>query len=230
MKDISSRDLKDENYKLKIRNLVQSSNIVNIIASKLNSSTIKTQNRTIKYADLIYMNSGVNPRPKLKYNILDESSATNENSEDEDDDEESNLNTETEYAYVIVPIKVKKIKSPEQISNKENSSKKKLKNNNINEYKESLRYKKVCYVTNWSQYRASYGRFLPENVDPFLCTHVVYAFAYIDKVTLTITTVEENDEEMYKRINNLKSINPKLKTLLAIGGWKLVKFSLNLMI
>ena len=35
----------------------------------------------------------------------------------------------------------------------------------------------MCYYTNWSQYRPGNGRFVPENVDPFLCTHVVYAFA-----------------------------------------------------
>ena len=96
----------------------------------------------------------------------------------------------------------------------------KLKNSNLNEYKDTLRYKKVCYFTNWSQYRSAAARFLPENVDPFLCTHLVFAFAYIDETTLTLTTVEKNDEEMYKRINNLKKINPKLKTLLGVGGWK----------
>ena len=35
----------------------------------------------------------------------------------------------------------------------------------------------MCYYTNWSQYRPGDGRFVPENVDPFLCTHVIYAFA-----------------------------------------------------
>ena len=38
--------------------------------------------------------------------------------------------------------------------------------------KDIFRYKKVCYITNWSQYRAKPAKFLPENVDPFLCTHV----------------------------------------------------------
>ena len=37
--------------------------------------------------------------------------------------------------------------------------------------------RRVCYYTNWSQYSPGYGRFVPENVSPFLCTHVVYAFA-----------------------------------------------------
>lgn len=75
-------------------------------------------------------------------------------------------------------------------------------------------------MTNWSQYRPEPASFVPENIDPFLCTHIVYAFAYIDNVDLTIKTIEKNDEEMYKKINNLKLKNPKLKTMLGIGGWK----------
>ena len=42
------------------------------------------------------------------------------------------------------------------------------------------RFKRVCYYTNWSQYRKKGGRFLPTNIDPFLCTHVVFAFAKLD--------------------------------------------------
>lgn len=83
-----------------------------------------------------------------------------------------------------------------------------------------FKYKKICYVTNWSQYRPKPAQFTPENVDPFLCTHLIYAFAYIDNHTLTMRTIEENDEEMYKRVNDLKYKNPKLKTMLGVGGWK----------
>lgn len=38
-------------------------------------------------------------------------------------------------------------------------------------------YKRVCYYTNWSQYRTGLGKFTPQNVHPFVCTHIVYAFA-----------------------------------------------------
>lgn len=72
----------------------------------------------------------------------------------------------------------------------------------------------------FSQYRKGSAKFLPENIDPFLCTHIIYAFAYIDEIELKIKTIEANDLEMYKRVNRLKMINPKLKTMLAIGGWK----------
>ena len=43
-----------------------------------------------------------------------------------------------------------------------------------------------CYYTNWSQYRAN-AIFFPEDLDPSLCTHLIYAFAKI------IETDESNE-------------------------------------
>jgi chitinase len=51
----------------------------------------------------------------------------------------------------------------------------------------------VCYLTNWSQYRPSGGTFFPENVDPNLCTHIVYAFAKV--VGDNIEPYEWNDAD-----------------------------------
>ncbi|XP_067387545.1 acidic mammalian chitinase-like [Emydura macquarii macquarii] len=77
-------------------------------------------------------------------------------------------------------------------------------------------YKLVCYFTNWSQYRPEPAKYTPGNVDPFLCTHLIYAFAGMD--SHKITTVEWNDETLYQQLNALKEKNPKLVTLLAVGG------------
>jgi len=84
-------------------------------------------------------------------------------------------------------------------------------------------YKLVCYYTNWSQYRPKKGKFLPEYIDPFLCTHVIFAFGWIKDGRLS--SFEANDVSgdgklgLYQRVVGLKAKNPKLKVMLAIGGW-----------
>lgn len=91
----------------------------------------------------------------------------------------------------------------------------------------------VCYYTNWSQYRTKIGKFLPEDIQPDLCTHVIFAFGWLKKNKLT--SFESNDETkdgkigLYERVVNLKKANPSLKVLLAIGKSSLARsFSLSL--
>ncbi|XP_054464903.1 acidic mammalian chitinase-like [Anoplopoma fimbria] len=76
----------------------------------------------------------------------------------------------------------------------------------------------VCYFTNWSQYRPGNGKFMPQNIDPNLCTHLIYAFSGINEAN-ELVTIKSNDDELYKSFNGLKQRNPNLKTLLAVGGW-----------
>lgn len=82
----------------------------------------------------------------------------------------------------------------------------------------------VCYYTNWSQYRTKIGKFLPEDIQPDLCTHVIFAFGWLKKNKLT--SFESNDETkdgkigLYERVVNLKRANPTLKILLAIGEFE----------
>uniref|UniRef100_A0A670ZBJ1 GH18 domain-containing protein n=1 Tax=Pseudonaja textilis TaxID=8673 RepID=A0A670ZBJ1_PSETE len=80
----------------------------------------------------------------------------------------------------------------------------------------SSTYKLVCYVTNWAQYRKEPAMFTPDNIDPFLCTHLIFAFADMDNNQ--ITTREWNDETLYRKLNALKERNNNLLTLLAVGG------------
>ncbi|KAG7472631.1 hypothetical protein MATL_G00110840 [Megalops atlanticus] len=87
----------------------------------------------------------------------------------------------------------------------------------------------VCYFTNWSQYRPGTGKYTPDSVDPALCTHLIYAFSIINYAN-ELVTYEWNDEVLYKSFNNLKTKNPHLKTLLAVGGWNFGTSQFSIMV
>lgn len=38
----------------------------------------------------------------------------------------------------------------------------------------------VCYLGSWSTYRPGRGAFQIENIDPSLCTHIIYSFSGLD--------------------------------------------------
>ncbi|XP_055296592.1 probable chitinase 10, partial [Sitodiplosis mosellana] len=80
-----------------------------------------------------------------------------------------------------------------------------------------LFYKTVCYFTNWSFYREGNGKFVPEDIDSNLCTHVVYSFAVLDSDSLTIKVQEPQiDNQLYERITELR--NKGVKVSVALGG------------
>ncbi|XP_077583099.1 acidic mammalian chitinase-like [Stigmatopora nigra] len=89
--------------------------------------------------------------------------------------------------------------------------------------------KMVCYFTNWSQYRPGQGKYMPQDVDPFLCTTLIYAFSIINHNN-ELVTYEWNDDVLYKSFNNLKTKNPHLKTLLAVGGWNFGSQQFSIMV
>lgn len=47
-------------------------------------------------------------------------------------------------------------------------------------------FKVVCYFTNWAWYRQGVGKYLPSDIDPDLCTHIIYGFAVLNGDQLVI--------------------------------------------
>ncbi|XP_022920930.2 acidic mammalian chitinase-like [Onthophagus taurus] len=82
-------------------------------------------------------------------------------------------------------------------------------------------YKVVCYHGNWAAYRSGDGKFSISNIDPYLCTHIVYAFVGLNSnFTINILDPWQGvDLAGFTNFNNLRTKNSKLKTLIAIGGW-----------
>lgn len=66
----------------------------------------------------------------------------------------------------------------------------------------------MCYVTNWAFYRKGEGKFVPEQLDPSLCTHIVYAFATLEPERLIM-----KEFDMWADIENSKYFNQLLKSL-----------------
>ncbi|CAH1793773.1 unnamed protein product [Owenia fusiformis] len=80
----------------------------------------------------------------------------------------------------------------------------------------STALRRVCYFSTWFQ------QLSPQDIDPHCCTHIIVAFAGM--VDNKITTGQPHDdflklEKLYQQVIKLKQQNPKLKVLLAVGGW-----------
>lgn len=84
----------------------------------------------------------------------------------------------------------------------------------------------VCYVASWATYRPDAGKYDIGDLEPSLCTHLVYSFAGLDESTNTIKVmdpwqdIEKNNGQVgYKGFVGLKQRYPHLKVTIAIGGW-----------
>ena len=82
----------------------------------------------------------------------------------------------------------------------------------------------VCFYTNWAQYRLGVAKFVPEDIDVSLCSHINYAFAKINLESHEIQEYEWNDDVMIGRVNALKQKKPSLKTIISVGKCFLFAF------
>lgn len=87
----------------------------------------------------------------------------------------------------------------------------------------STKKKMVCYYGTWAVYRPGNGKFDVENIDTNLCTHIIYGFTGL-ATDNTITCLDPwNDladgggKNALMRFTGLKSQNPSMKALVAIG-------------
>lgn len=74
-------------------------------------------------------------------------------------------------------------------------------------------------VTNWAGHRSEHGKFLPENIDPNLCSHIVFAYTVLDPEALTIKSsnpMTDIDDGFYKRVTDFRQKG--VKVLIAMGG------------
>merc|ERR1711973_432802 len=84
-----------------------------------------------------------------------------------------------------------------------------------------------CYYASYAVYRNGDGNYAPVDIDPSLCTHMIYAFAKfgpdssLQPADAFADTCANYGKCGYKNFNALKQKNPKLVTLLSIGGFNL---------
>lgn len=78
-------------------------------------------------------------------------------------------------------------------------------------------FKLVCYYTIPRGLDASRDDLVPEDINPFLCTHIIVAFARI--IDGNLVPQVPSDADIYKRVVALKKRNSRLKVMLCVGGY-----------
>ncbi|XP_046436427.1 probable chitinase 2 [Neodiprion fabricii] len=83
----------------------------------------------------------------------------------------------------------------------------------------------VCYFGSWAVYRPGNGKIEISNLDPSLCTHMIYTFVGITeagevKVLDPWADLPDNGGKAgFQKFNALRERHQGMKTLVAIGGW-----------
>ena len=81
-------------------------------------------------------------------------------------------------------------------------------------------YKVVCYFTNWAWYRPGIGKYIPEDIDPAMCTHIIYGFSVLDYTELVLKPHDgwaDIDNRFFERVVAFKQKGVKVSV--GLGGW-----------
>ena len=76
--------------------------------------------------------------------------------------------------------------------------------------------KVVCYYANWAVYRQGDAKFTPQNINPYLCTHLIYAFGGLGKDDTLVPFDEYQDIEKGE-LGNL-NLSSTISTLILYYG------------
>ncbi|XP_076164556.1 chitotriosidase-1-like [Ptiloglossa arizonensis] len=84
----------------------------------------------------------------------------------------------------------------------------------------------VCYFGNWAGERPGLGAIHVSDINPRLCTHLIYAYVGLDyqgdiKILNPWTDLaEDGGRAGYEKFNSLRRWSPGIKTLISLGGRK----------
>lgn len=71
-------------------------------------------------------------------------------------------------------------------------------------------------------YFAGNGKYLVEDIDTSICTHIIYSFVILDPVNYIMKIHDpwlDIDLQNIEKFLQLKATNPNIKLLVALGGW-----------
>ncbi|RHZ63005.1 hypothetical protein CDV55_105498 [Aspergillus turcosus] len=76
----------------------------------------------------------------------------------------------------------------------------------------------VGYYESWATRRPC-NAFWPEQIPMGVYTHINFAFAAIDPETFEVRPGDSRDLDLLMRVTQLKTLDPDLKVMIALGGW-----------
>lgn len=82
----------------------------------------------------------------------------------------------------------------------------------------------MCYFGSWAAYRPGDGKFDVSDIEPTLCTHLIYTFIGLEGNSIKLLDAWQDlpdggGKDGFNRFNALRKKSPNTKTLIAIGGW-----------